>query len=273
MKPIFFALFASVWLGSISAAEFDLYLLAGQSNMDGRGQASDLTKQQRTPSDRAVIYYRNPPHSSEGWRPLAPGYSIAPGYKGSLPSPTFGPELGFIAHLSKTEPKKRFALIKGSKGGTSLRADWKPGVKGESKTQGPCYRNFIETITLANAALKKDGHTATLRGLIWHQGESDAKASSKNHQERLTQFLARIREDVGEPKLPIILGQVVDNGKRDQVRSAILKASQETSNCGFVSAEGLTTWDGGTHFDAKSQLILGQRFAEAMLKLTKPAEN
>ncbi|MGJ8697520.1 MAG: sialate O-acetylesterase [Verrucomicrobiaceae bacterium] len=251
-----------------SAKEFDLYLLAGQSNMDGRGQASDLTAEQRAPSSHAIIYYRNPPHSTDGWKPLAPGYSIAPKYKGKLPSPTFGPELGFITHLSKAQPEKHFALIKGSKGGTSLRADWKPGLNGKPDTQGPCYRNFIETITLAKAALKKDGHTATLRGLIWHQGESDSKATAERHQGRLTQFIARIREDLGEPNLPIVLGQVVDNDKRDNVRAAIFKTSQSIPHCGLASAKDLTTWDPGTHFDAKSQLLLGQRFAEAMLKLT-----
>jgi len=45
--------------------EFHLYLLAGQSNMDGRGQVSDLTKEQTLPSENSIIYYRNPPHSSE----------------------------------------------------------------------------------------------------------------------------------------------------------------------------------------------------------------
>jgi lysophospholipase L1-like esterase len=38
-------------------------------------------------------------------------------------------------------------------------------------------------------------------------------------------------------------------------------------HAGFASAEGLKTWDGGTHFDAAGQIALGERFAEAMLKL------
>ncbi|MDA7537564.1 sialate O-acetylesterase [Akkermansiaceae bacterium] len=252
---------------SAQADEFELYLLAGQSNMDGRGKVVHLTKEQRKPSEKSLIYYGNPLKSSEGWKALGPGYSIAPKYKGGLPSPTFGPELGFVSALSKAQPGKRFALIKGSKGGTSLRADWKPGEKGKPETQGPLYRNFIETIKVARATLKKDGHSATLRGLIWHQGESDSKAKAEVHQERLAELIARLREDTGEAKLPIVLGQVFDNGKRDKVRTAIRKASEADPAGGMVSAEGLTTWDEGTHFDAKSQLLLGERFAEAMLKL------
>lgn len=256
----------------LKGEEYEMYLLAGQSNMDGRGKVSNLSEEQRKPSEQAIIFYRNPPHSSEDWKPLAPGYSIAPKYKGGLPSKTFGPELGFVATLEKLRPGKKFALIKGSKGGTSLRADWKPGEKRKPETQGPRYRYFIETIKMAKEALKKKGHTATLRGMIWHQGESDAKANAKIHQERLAQLMARIREDTGEAELPIVLGQVFDNEKRDKVREAILKASEADPLAGFVSAEGTTTWDAGTHFDAKSQLLLGERFAKAIQELLKASE-
>lgn len=272
MNILFASLLATLFLLPLSAEEFDLYLLAGQSNMDGRGQASKLTEEQRAPSDHAIIYYRNPPHSSEGWKKLAPGYSIAPKYKGTLPSPTFGPELGFIDTLSKAQPEKKFALIKGSKGGSSLRVDWNPFLKKSPQKQGPRYRHFIETVALAKAALKKNGHTATLRGLIWHQGESDSKANAELHQGRLMLFIARIRKDLDAPNLPVVLGEVFDNGHRDKVRTAILKTSQTAPNCGFASADGLTTWDPGTHFDAKSQWLLGQRFAEAMQALSLPVK-
>lgn len=260
-------LFSLLCFLPVSAEKYHLYLLAGQSNMDGRGQSSDLSDAQRVPSRQAIIYYRNPPYTSDGWQPLAPGFSIPPKFKGKLPSPTFGPEIGFISRLSEAQPTRKFALIKGSKGGTSLRADWKPGLKDQPKTQGPRYRDFLKTIALAQAALKKGGHTATLRGLIWHQGESDSKAKVQLHQERLSNFIARIREDLGTPQLPIVLGQVYDNGKRDKVRAAILKTSQSAPHCGFASAKNLTTWDPGTHFDAASQLTLGHRFAEAILNL------
>ena len=109
MKTLLFLLLILPTFGE----EFAIYLLAGQSNMDGRGKNVNLTKEQAASSDHAIIFYRNPPHSTEGWKPLAPGFSIPPKHKDGLPSPTFGPEIGFVAELSKTQPKKRFALIKG----------------------------------------------------------------------------------------------------------------------------------------------------------------
>ena len=268
----FFCALLLVFWAPAQGEEFELYLLAGQSNMDGRGKSAKLSAELKKPFENAIIFYRNPPHQSDGWQPLRPGYSIAPKYKGGLPSETFGPELGFVAALTKAQPKKKFALIKGSKGGTSLRADWKPGEKGKPETQGPRYRDFIETIKLAKVALEKEGHTAKLRGLIWHQGESDKETPAEKHQARLAEFIARIREDTGEAKLPMVLGQVFDNGQRDSVREAILKASEADPLVGFVSAKGTKTWDAGTHFDAKSQLLLGERFAKEIQELVGRSE-
>ena len=65
--------------------EFDLYLLAGQSNMDGRGKIENLSEAQKELSEDAIIFYRIPPHKSDGWQRLGPGYSICLLY--TSPSP------------------------------------------------------------------------------------------------------------------------------------------------------------------------------------------
>ncbi len=110
----------------------------------------------------------------------------------------FGPEIGFAASMIDARKDNPIALIKGSKGGTSLSKDWNPGTKGKPESQGPCYRNFIETIRLADKALEERGDSATLRGILWHQGESDASSSAARYQEELTNFIARLRDDVGQ---------------------------------------------------------------------------
>ncbi len=254
-----------------AADEYDLYLLAGQSNMDGRGLASELTDEQREPFQDALIYYRSTPIASDGWQHLSPGFSVAPKYKGPLPSPTFGPELGFASEMLKVNPARKLALIKGSKGGTSLRVDWNPGTHGEPETQGPRYRDFIETIRLATKALEQRGDTFVIRGLLWHQGESDSNSKEEVYRNRLETFVSRIREDVAVADLPIILGEVFDNGKRDEVRAAIQALGTSSPSLGLVSSEGTKTSDEGTHFDAASQWLLGTRYAQAMLKIPNVA--
>ena len=71
---------------------YDVYLLAGQSNMDGRGLARELSAAQKEPIEQAIICYRNPKTDGDGWQPLSPKFSLAPKkYKGCLlytsPSP------------------------------------------------------------------------------------------------------------------------------------------------------------------------------------------
>ena len=170
-QTLFVCLFAALSL-DCSAEDYDVYLLAGQSNMDGRGLVSDLTADQQAAFENAIIFYRNESMASDGWQPLKPGFSVPPKYKGKLPSTTFGPEIGFVHSMLQSDPKRKLALIKGSKGGTNLRADWKPGKKTDEGSQGRQYRDFIASIRTATKQLKDRGDTYTIRGLLWHQGLS-----------------------------------------------------------------------------------------------------
>lgn len=252
----------------IAAQEYDIYILAGQSNMDGRGKSADLKPPLDGPQKNVRYFYQNGANGSKGWIDLAPGYSVAPNYKGALPSPTFGPEIGAGAALAKALPGKRIALLKISRGGTSLAKDWNIGTQGAPNTQGPLYQEFREGVARALKALKDGGDTYVLRAMLWHQGESDAGSTEEVYTRRLADFIARMREDLGQPELPFIIGEVYDNKKRDAVRAAQLAVSKTVPHTALASAAGLKTWDNGTHFDAASQLTLGERLAAEALKLT-----
>jgi len=249
---------------SLHAAAIDVYLLAGQSNMDGRGKTAELEEAQRAPIAGVQIWYRQPLADSAGWQPLAPGFSIPPGHKGGLPGPTFGPEIGFARTLLSKQPTQQLAFIKGSRGGTTIE-QWGPGTAGKPDTQGECYRLFVNTIAKAIAALKADGHTPTIRALLWHQGESNAKDTTEVYQAKLATLITRIREDIADAKLPVLVGEVIDDGKRDSIRAAQRAIPTAVPGVTFVTVDGLTSSDKGTHFDTKSQLDLGRRFAEALV--------
>lgn len=244
----------------------DVFVLIGQSNMDGRGAIKDLPAELAKPSADFHIFYRHPQFTANGWQPLAPGFSIAPGFKGkALPGTTFGCELTFAPTLAAAVPSLKIALIKATKGGTSLAKDWMPGAKGDAAGQGPCYQNFTAAMAEALPALPGGPHR--LRGVVWHQGESDAGLPAGAYDRLLTTFIARVREDLGAPDLPFVIGEVFDNGKRDHVRAAQQAVAKAVPRCAFVSCDGLATFDKGTHFDAAGQLELGRRYAAAMAKL------
>ena len=50
-------------------------------------------------------------------------------------------------------------------------------------------------------------------------------------QKRLVEFAARLREDIEVPNLPIVAGQVFDNGRRDSVRAALRAFSEADPAC------------------------------------------
>jgi iduronate 2-sulfatase len=254
----------------VRADHYEVFLVAGQSNCDGRGAAAALTgplvKWVKPQDDVPVAYscstLRGPALDSGGFKPLQPGWSVAPGKNRptALPSGTFGPEVSFGRGMADRLKGKKVALIKYAEGGTSLAKDWNPDVKDR------LYAAFLAFTRKSLADLKDRGHTYTVRGMIWHQGESDAGLTAEAYQKLLTTFIGRVRADLGVPDLPFGIGEVYDNGKRDAVRAAQKAAAADVTGAFLVSAGGLKTSDGGTHFDAASQIELGERFAAGMAK-------
>ena len=257
--------------GTLAQADhYDVFVVAGQSNCDGRGKASELTgplaKWAKPQNDVLIAYscsnLRGPVLTSGGFKPLQPGWSVAPG-KGKptkLPSGTFGPEVSFGRGMADRLKGQKVALIKFAEGGTSLAKDWNPAVK---ERLYPAFREFTRK---SLKELKDAGHTYTVRGMIWHQGESDAALTAAEYETMLTAFIASVRTDLEVPELPFGVGEVFDNGKRDNIRAAQKATAEKMKAVFFVPADKLKTFDGGTHFDAASQIELGERFAAGMAK-------
>ncbi|MFM8271596.1 MAG: sialate O-acetylesterase [Gemmata sp.] len=252
------------------ADHYEVFIIAGQSNCDGRGAAADLTgalaKWARPQEDALVTYscskLRGPVLTSDGFKPLQPGWSVAPGKNKptQLPSGTIGPEVSFGRAMADRLKDKRVALIKYAEGGTSLAKDWNPDVKDR------LYAAFLEFTRKSLKELTGKGHTCTVRGMIWHQGESDASLTAAEYEKLLTAFVGRVRSDLEVADLPFGIGEVFDNGKRDTVRAAQRATAEKVKGAFFVPADRLRTFDGGTHFDAASQIELGERFAAGMAK-------
>ncbi|HUR55652.1 MAG TPA: sialate O-acetylesterase [Gemmataceae bacterium] len=261
---------ALVTANPVRADHYEVFVVAGQSNGDGRGKASELTgplARWAKPQDDVRIAYscsklRGPVLTSDGFQPLQPGWSVAPG-KGKptkLPGGTFGPEVSFGRGMADHLKGKKVALIKFAEGGTSLAKDWTPEVKDR------LYPAFLDFTKKSLKELRDGGHAYALRGMIWHQGESDATLTTDGYEKLLTAFIARVRTDLEAPDLPFGVGEVYDNGKRDTVRAAQKATAGKVKGVFFVPADELKTFDGGTHFDAAGQVELGGRFAAGMAK-------
>ena len=248
---------------------YDVYLVAGQSNMDGRGWISNLTGPLATwnsPQPDVRIHYRNPinndptnPTYDTGWINLAPGLSAPPGFSDPLPSSRFGPSLSFARTMADRAPERRVAVIKVPRGGTNLHTQWHPDESGNVM-----WRTFTNAIPEALQTLTNSFDTATLRGMIWHQGESDA--GNADFQADLTRFLQATRDLVGDPEFPIVLGELErdpSNPTRTFQNDIFATVSASDPFTGLASSSGLGTSD-GTHFDAAAVIDLGIRYADLM---------
>lgn len=246
---------------------YDVYLAAGQSNMDGRGSASELTGElagYAQPQTDVRIWYANPvnldpanPTYSTGWQTLAPGFSVPPGFTGNLPSTRFGPELAFARTVADADTNRRIAIIKVSQGGTSLSSDWRPA-------SGYMYATFTNVARTALQSLTNSGARYTLRGMIWHQGESDGSSSTATYEARLTEFIAAVRGNFGVANLPFVVGELATN-RSVTVRQAQFNVAQNIPYVGFASSSNLVTLaPDDPHFNSAGALIMGQRMAAAL---------
>jgi len=157
-----------------------------------------------------------------------------------------GPGYSFVRKMLEQNPDISIGLIVNARGGTGIN-EW----LGKS-----------ELYWGARKRTKTAMQHGTLKGVLWHQGESDA-GKPDEYPEKLQSLIANLRADFNDPNLPFIAGQIAKDGA---INVRISKLPDTTHAAAFVSSDGLTTTD-GTHFDTRSQLVLGERYAEQMIRL------
>ena len=249
---------------------YDVYFIAGQSNAEGLGYNSDLTGALASYAESqpgVKIFYVNPtnldpvnPAYNTGWTTLAPGYGTPVGF-GSIPSNRFGFELSLGKALAAHDPSRNVAIIKITRGGTSLDINWDP-AGGDNYM----WQTFANKVPEALAALTAGGDTVNLRGMFWHQGESDG--GNPTYQSDLVEFINAVRSMVGRPDLPFAMGELERDGDtltvkgRSYQQTVMANVADADPDTIVVSSADLPTFD-GTHFTSPSYITFGERFAAA----------
>lgn len=235
-----------------AADKMDLYLLVGQSNMAGRGV---VEAQDKTAHPRVMML------SKEGtWVPAIDPMHFDKSAAGVGLGKTFG------QIIADATPGVTIGLIPCAVGGSPIDT-WLPGVFYPATKSHP----WDDTVKRAAIALK----SGTLKGILWHQGESDSTtALAPAYEAKLHDLIARLRKELKAPDVLFIAGQM---GKFDGVpwtpeKVIVDQAHQDLAkkvpHTAFVSAEGLNHKGDKVHFDSPAFRELGKRYAEAYLKLT-----
>ncbi len=237
--------------GSNDKDSYDLYLLIGQSNMSGRGKLDGVLR-----SDSEAVFMQ----TEEGeWVPATdPLHFDKPDFVGVGPGLTFGIKM---AEALKLEGRKT-GLIPAAAGGSPIAA-WAPGGYHDQTDSRP----YDEAVARTLAAMK-DG---TLKGIIWHQGESDANAKNlPAYKNALTQLITDLRRDLDAPNVPFILGGLgtfLESAEAVKINAILEDLPNIIPLTGFVSANGLSDKGDGSHFSSQSARILGASYARKMLEM------
>ena len=230
--------------------QMDLYLLVGQSNMAGRG-ATDAASKPNSPKIWAINRH------NEWTMATDPLHEDKPAVVG------VGPGLTFAQEVLKEYPDRPIGLIPCAVGGSGI-DDWLPGVR-HGQTGIYAYDEML-------ARVKEAQKRGTIKGIIWHQGESDSSPEKKDASAaKLADFFKRLRRDTHTEDVPLVVGTLGDfyvakNPAAAFINDVIADYAQDTKRVYLASASGLTHKGDDTHFDTPSARELGKRYAGAFLK-------
>lgn len=236
-----------------SPRDLHLFLLAGQSNMAGRGA---IEPQDLVPHPRIYVLTRE-----LVWRPAVhPLHWDKPAIVG------VGLGRSFANCYAASHPGVRIGLIPAAVGGSSIEK-WTPS--GIHKPLG--VRPYDDALRLARAAQQ----SGKLRGVLWHQGESDCQEDrSGMYSDRLQALVDRLREDLDKPQLPIVVGQLGQfrdppwgrHGER--IDNALQQLALTDRRVAFVPSAGLRDRGDQLHFNRESYIDFGRRYFAAFRELT-----
>jgi hypothetical protein len=272
-----------------------VFILAGQSNMQGKGSIKHLEELVKaepdkyghlmkdgkwTERDDVWIFY-----GDLGGRDRDRKGRLTVGY--GLPKGRFGPELGFgkVVGDAIEEP---VLILKTCWGGQSLAVDFRPpsagkwdkpfnpddGVKWKPATTGWAYKQIFNEKhncldNLAQNFPELAGREYEIAGLVWFQGWNDLidKKKVAEYQDNLAHFVRDIRKDLKVARLPIVIGVMGQDGDKAKANMlAMRKAQTDVAEMpefkGSVVAvptacywDPTTKYDGGYHYNGSARFF------------------
>ena len=219
-----------------------VFILAGQSNMMGRGRTADLPEHLKQQPENISFY-------THGRKSQIAKYNM------------FGPEVQFAHAMSQTFPNDKIVIIKSVASGSGI-TEWLPG--------SPLYQGLLRQVNFVTDPAKTN-----LEAIIWMQGETDARnaEAAEKYEGNLKAFISNLRKDLKADHTPFILGRITQKDinfpMEKQVRAAQDKMAKELENTIVVSTDDLTKIYDKVHYDAKGLVELGRRFAIAFVNKRK----
>lgn len=169
-----------------------------------------------------------------------------------------GPAASFAQAWCHAHPTEQIGLIPCAEGGSSI-DEWQPEEL-----------LFRHAVSEAKYAMEQSELTA----ILWHQGESDSQGEKyRDYYEKLNKVVNSLREALGVPQVPFILGGLGDYlGKTgfglscteyEAINRELQRYAESNAHCYFVTGEKLYSNPDGIHINTESQRRFGIRYFQA----------
>jgi sialate O-acetylesterase len=252
----------------------DLWILAGQSNMEGCGKLKDVEESAENVRCFAHGDYWETAAEPLHWLSEAvdevhhEGVPAALRVDRTLREGGAGLALTFAKHVSQ-RANIDIDLLPAAHGGTSMQ-QWSPDLK--HLGGGSLYGALMRRVDLARQTNKD----TRLRGLLWYQGESDANVQdAAAYSARMARLIEEFRTDLNFPDMPFYLVQIgcfvgdVLGGLNDAAGWEMIREQQRllptlVPHTATISAIDLGL-DDGIHISTQSLKRLGRRIGNVAL--------
>ncbi len=282
-----------------------VFLLAGQSNMEGQGVVSmdhpryynngkgNLVNTMKDPNKTHL--YKHLKNEKGQWvvrddvkitfRGRSGGLTI--GYTGYGGASHIGPELQF-GHVVGDYYDEPVLLIKTAWGGKSLFKDFRPPSSGG--TVGQCYKLMLEDIHKALDSMEKNfpdlaGRGYEIAGFVWMQGWNDMcdPKAIPEYDKNLVNLVKDLRKEFKLPNLPVVIGELGNGGTEARSNMAAFRKAQKNGAEQIDNAAFVITRDfwreprqspnvsHGHHWcgNAESYFLIGDALGKGILKVIK----
>lgn len=250
-------------------ASLPVFILVGQSNMTGADSESSATIPGSEPGDKSVLFWNRAAWSGVEWENDTEFHPLRAQKTGGYCADIIGPEFAFAREMQSKSGLARLAIVKVSFPGSDLAVDWRK----EPAMGKRAYVALQEEMTQAMQALAARHETPEVKGILIHQGISDAATEAKaaDYETNLRQFIAHLRTDFAKPETPIVLARENASPRMkpelmEQVRSTIVRVAEYTPGTAWINVDGLDRVK-GHHFTAAAQMEIGKRYATALIGL------
>ena len=280
--PLWFLISTFCMLCSLTLAgerrEFKVFILAGQSNMAGADSKVPVPPGfQKTEADRVTRFTMAPlPEAESSKQYVAWGEVQGHILKNKL---CHGPEVGFTRTLYAAGWRD-IAIIKVH---ANFGRDVESWPWGEGNT---LFESWVKFVDARLAELTAKGDTVQVCGFLWHQGIDDAIHGKLAHQyeKNLSNLVLALRKRYATEKTPFVLARSVNSRiaqpKPDPdaklpmaiVRKAQVAVGESLPFAAWINVDDLPNVN-IHHFSADSQLVIGERYGTAFLKIDAKQRN